>query len=699
MVSVIGPVLLFLGLFGPMALAPGLWATLITASVVQVAGMLLRGQAALLSSTRNASLLVYAALVLQLSWAVVDPLSSARMPSLLQFRTGLAAGSLLFLGASALVLLSGWLKLGTVFKMMPTPVTAGIGNGTALMLIWLASQQIVHGNAFAALTAAAMLGSYMLWSRLKVRWPAAARLPNIVVSAAVGLALATLLEPTLARPALHLGPGGPWVSLQLWNEVGLQQIGPLLMHGVPGALALALVMILETFTAIGLLETKGGLRIDANRELIVLGGSNIVSALLGGVPSTASPLRSLANWNAGGRGTRAALVCLGLTTLLLLAFGKWLLAMPAGLVAGLFLLQVPILVNRPFLQRLGEILRSRRWRGAGAVDLGFWITLVISLVGFFGSLMWACFLGVGLSCLAVLRRVSINLTAQWAYLDHHRSRRVRDVEAGRQLECEYQRAAVLRLTGHLFFGNSARLTQLFDELDPQVLAVVIDVSRVHDVDPSGLGALVWLVHTLRDRQLVVVLSGLTSTRSSELRQTLKKLPGVCYCVDLDRGLEVCEDLVLASLNAALNAPQTVALEGNLLLQDLSSDEVRAVLNLSERSEVAQGTVLFYQDSQADGVWLLEQGSVSVLAGSGKDPIRLATFGPGQFFGEMGFVDGKTRSATARADTPLRAALLHNHSMATLMLEQPATALTIMRNIARELSHRARTESAQRADER
>jgi len=174
---------------------------------------------------------------------------------------------------------------------------------------------------------------------------------------------------------------------------------------------------------------------------------------------------------------------------------------------------------------------------------------------------------------------------------------------------------------------------------------------------------------------------------------------VCYCVDLDRGLEVCEDLVLASLNAALNAPQTVALEGNLLLQDLSSDEVRAVLNLSERSEVAQGTVLFYQDSQADGVWLLEQGSVSVLAGSGKDPIRLATFGPGQFFGEMGFVDGKTRSATARADTPLRAALLHNHSMATLMLEQPATALTIMRNIARELSHRARTESAQRADER
>ncbi len=51
-------------------------------------------------------------------------------------------------------------------------------------------------------------------------------------------------------------------------------------------------------------------------------------------------------------------------------------------------------------------------------------------------------------------------------------------------------------------------------------------------------------------------------------------------------------------------------------------------------------------SSADGIWLLESGTVSILAGEGNDAIRLATFGSGQFVGEMGFIDGKPRSAMA-----------------------------------------------------
>ena len=119
----------------------------------------------------------------------------------------------------------------------------------------------------------------------------------------------------------------------------------------------------------------------------------------------------------------------------------------------------------------------------------------------------------------------------------------------------------------------------------------------------------------------------------------------------------------------------------------------AVLMLGTRREVARGETLFYRHSVADGVWLLEEGHVSVLTGEGDDSPRVATFGPGQFVGEMGLIDGKTRSATARADTPVKALLLDLEAISTLEQRHPELALKLMRNIARELSNRVRTSTA------
>ena len=131
----------------------------------------------------------------------------------------------------------------------------------------------------------------------------------------------------------------------------------------------------------------------------------------------------------------------------------------------------------------------------------------------------------------------------------------------------------------------------------------------------------------------------------------------------------------------------VSAENNLLLQGIHGDELRTVLALCEPRQLQSGEVLFRQYAPADGVWLLEQGQVSILSGS--DAARLATFGPGQFVGEMGFVDGKPRSATARADSVLHAVFLANQSLAALSEQGSGVALTIIQNIARELSHRMR----------
>ena len=296
----------------------------------------------------------------------------------------------------------------------------------------------------------------------------------------------------------------------------------------------------------------------------------------------------------------------------------------------------------------------------------------------------------------MLRRVSDNLTAHWTYLDHYRSRRIRSPDEADTLTRLTHRVAILRLTGHLFFGNSMRLAQLADELHSDVVAVVVDVSQVHDVDPSGIDALDWLLRVLTERDLMVVVSGLKRTRSTDLRHALENKAKVNYLIDMDHGLEACEDRVL--IDAAVVPLISRPLEKNHLLRDLTAEEVTGVLRLGKTREVGKGDILFRKDTLADGVWLLENGHVSILSGGMGESTRLATVGPGQFVGEMGFIDGRTRSATAQADSPVRAMLLDNQSIAALVDRYPAAALKITRNIARELSYRVRSSSALLSDE-
>ena len=698
-VTTIGPVLLYLGLFGPGALSAGFWAALVTASAVHAVNLLLCGQRAVIPSSRVASLAAYAALVLHMAYASGGAAADDGGISAEQLRVGLAAGSLMFLVASTLVVLAGVWQLGNFFKMIPTPVTAGISNGTALLLVWLALRQFGHGDWTSAIVGAGMLLANLSWPQLQARMDALRHIPAVIVATGLGLLLSILFEPDMLA---HKGPltQSPldWFAIALWPDLMHHDLGRMLAIGLPGVLTLALVMILETFTASSVMHTRFGVHVDANRELVVMGASNMVGAVLGGVPSTGSAVRSIANWTAGGRGVWASVACLAINVCLLLGLSAWLLALPVGIVAGLFLMQAVLLVDKAFFVRAVTMVRARRLRHDGLVDLGFWITLLISLVAFFGNLVWACAIGIGLSCLVVLRRVSENLTAQWVYLDQYRSRRVRSAAESDALSQNFQQVAVLRLTGHLFFGNSVRLTQLVEEVHMDTIAVVVDVSQVADADPSGLDAVAWLVRTLLDKKRTVVMTGLQWTRSAELRSAAQTFLGLEQCADLDRGLEICEDLVLQHSSKQAAAVLNVPLAQNSLLRDLHAAEVAAVLMLGDLREVPAGSVLFKRDTQANGVWLLEQGVVSILSHGSGVASRLATFGPGQFVGEMGFIDGQPRSATAHADTPVRALLLDQEAVNALLLQHPSAALKITRNIARELSRRARNTSALWMDE-
>src|SRR5262249_57734876 len=72
---------------------------------------------------------------------------------------------------------------------------------------------------------------------------------------------------------------------------------------------------------------------------------------------------------------------------------------------------------------------------------------------------------------------------------------------------------------------------------------------------------------------------------------------------------------------------------------------------------AEGQVLFREGDPADRVFRLLSGSVDILRELDGDPILLGTVGAGQFIGEMGVVENRPRSATARAASEVEEEIL------------------------------------------
>src|SRR6516225_5982962 len=100
---------------------------------------------------------------------------------------------------------------------------------------------------------------------------------------------------------------------------------------------------------------------------------------------------------------------------------------------------------------------------------------------------------------------------------------------------------------------------------------------------------------------------------------------------------------------------------------------------------AEGKVLFKEGDTPDCVFRLLSGAVDILRELDGEPILLGRVGAGQFIGEMGVVENRPRSATARAASDVQAEFFNP----TEFLDQIAGSPRTARELIQRLSHRLR----------
>ncbi|MBL0299183.1 MAG: SulP family inorganic anion transporter [Betaproteobacteria bacterium] len=417
----------------------------------------------------------------------------------------LAATATLVALVGVMLMLAAVLRLGFVANFISTPVLTGFKAGIGLVIvldqvpkllgIHITKQGFFHDLlsvvqhvpetslltlAVAAATFAVLIGMERLWPHS----PA----PLVAVGGGIAAAWFFGLQDQGVSIVGLIPQGLPALTMP-----DLALVEDLL----PGALGIALMSFTETIAAGRAFAAPTDPPIQANRELIATGAANLGGALLGAMPAGGGTSQTAVVRSAGGQSQKASLVTAGaaLATMLLLA--PLLGLMPNATLAAVVIVYSVGLIQ-PAEFRAIRSVRAMEFRWALIACLG--VLVFGTLKGIVVAIIVSM---IGLASQAANPRVSVIGRKRGADLLRPLSPEHPDDET-------FPGLLIVRPEGRLFFVNAQnvgeQINALVQQYQPRVL--VLDMSRVPDIEYSALQALMEGEKRLTERGIVVWLAAL-----------------------------------------------------------------------------------------------------------------------------------------------------------------------------------------------
>ena len=694
----------------------GVW----TAAIATLVTFVLGGRGPLLSGTSAALVLLVPPLIAVL---LRDPrfvTGDGRpfVPMVLAYvALGLVLAGLIQMAVAAL-------RLGGLVRYVPYPVHAGYVNGSAVLMVAAMAPNFMGlpaGHVWTewelAKPLAPLVALAAFW--VAVRPP---RSLSLIPAYLLALGVATLLHHALtftplagALGPLFVPPSFAWpdagiltpVVERLGEGVTREHLGPLLVF----ALAVAMMSSLQTALAGSTVDELTRVRVNGEGALFGQGMANTALGLVGGVPSAASTTRSKVNLEAGSR-TRASRLVFALTLVVLLVFGlRFMSIVPMAAIAGVFAAAAYSLFD-VWTRRATKVMwvQSWRWRAPRSLAINYAVMLLVAGVTVFLSLPLAIALGTLVAMIMFIRANVKAPVRQVVHADQRSSRKVRPAEQTEMLRAHGRRIALVELDGALFFGTAEDADEEIEKLAHDAQIIILDFSRVTDVDASGARVLLHAAHEVEHagKELLLVGLGPRDARTRLIRDldVQGALSDGHFFADADRALEHAEDRLLATLAPATARHRALVLSETLLGAGLTEAELATLgAAMSERC-VPKGAAVFRRGEPGDALYVSLEGQIGIWL-MGADPAdptlarRLVSYAPGVAFGEIGLLEGRARSADAIAEEDAVVLELARADYERLTAEQPALVGKLLLNLGLLLASRVRAltnelESAHRA---
>ncbi len=121
-----------------------------------------------------------------------------------------------------------------------------------------------------------------------------------------------------------------------------------------------------------------------------------------------------------------------------------------------------------------------------------------------------------------------------------------------------------------------------------------------------------------------------------------------------------------------------------LFESLESDDLLALAGKLRESKLDAGATVFSQGDEGDAMYVIEDGAIDIVAGTGKQRVVLASLFKQQFFGELALLDGAPRSASAIASRDTSVLALDRDDFIEFVRKRPEAALSIMHEVGERI---------------
>jgi SulP family sulfate permease len=609
------------------------------------------------------------------------------------------------LGASALtaglfLVVAGKLHVGRWVRFAPYPVIGGILASSGWLFV-RGSFKVMTGLPL-EVGGLATLGQ----PEVALRW-----LPGLLFALAT-LFLTRRYTHYLLTPGLFIGAVGlfyllfwssgltlpaaieqgwlfePFARSQFWwsrPELVLAQVDWVAIAGQSGSLlAVTSLFVMISLLSASAIELATETDADLDRELSGAGWANIVTGLAGGLIGGVSPSRTLLNYRAGGRSRLSGVVVSLFCALILFIGTPWLGYIPKPILGGFLLYLGLSLLWRWLYQTWFQL-------SLGDYLLIWAMPLTVATIGFLEGV------GVGLVIACLIFTVSysragvikheLSGAAYW-------SNRIRPHRQEQTLQAYGRQIHILWLQGYLFFGTAAALVdhirrQLEQESEPAIRFLVLDFQLVNGLDISALHSFSRLQRLARGREITLVYTDLSDhiRRQFEREKLLNEASDNQIFPDLDRGVEWCEEQVLAARGLRRQRFLPLALQ----LEDLflaGTDQVRRFMAYLELERFQANQTLIREGDQTEALYFVEDGQVSVLSQLDHGQTRrISTMGAGAILGELGVYRQAVASASVVTDRPSRIYRLPKAALARMEEQDPDLAVIFHRFIASLVAER------------
>ncbi len=406
--------------------------------------------------------------------------------------------------AGVVLILSGFLRLGTYIRYIPYPVVVGFTAGIGLLLIstqvkdllglqidnvpadFLPKWKLYLANLEKYSLSSLFISLFSFVAILYTQFKKP-KLPAYLISVVSATLLVAILQLDIDTIGNKFGGIPHFLPMPHFPEFNLD----LMLKVLPSGLTIAFLAGVESLLSATVVDGMSGDNHNSNAELIGEGVANLMSMCFTGVPATGAIARTATNYKADAYSPMAGIM----QSVFLLLF--MLLLAPIAQFIPLACLSVVLVLigwNMLNLEKIYKLLL-----GPKGDRYTLLATLLLTVLV---DLNTAISVGFIMASVIFMHRMSREIEIETD------EEVIEDVPGGRDLTQVLHENGVmsLRLSGPLFFGGAAQVSRFFRKIGEHPKVLILRMGYVPVVDASGANIIVEFIKKLKKYNTKVILS-------------------------------------------------------------------------------------------------------------------------------------------------------------------------------------------------